>query len=849
MKSLIMLALFRFYAVDPRLCCDCDTFAFFERLTFEQLVSHSAHDVPYDCQVFVVLKQLYHNAGTKSNAFHPDKVVEVIGIMRNRRANAYSVSQLDTSRHFSASLVQFYFLCKRLVEVQEKSYALITFVPSTHPKYVSRDSRTLVYNHVDGVVQLDLDDVVSQFESSVRQGILTTLRCNEGSRSGKVSDSKAPVFHTGFTMSNCNEYNQCRATSLGHTRPSLITSYLKETSTKCKQEYGKAIAMLNWLMRDSPDSFKAETPKANATSHSDELRKEYYKYFEMDKLTSSSGPYAEYLRNTATTGLLNNHIDCHVDSLNDPTEGNSAVLCLSLCLPRQTVDHYLSPNVKSWLDKCSYLDYIPFCNLSYSRIVCRDYLTRHKEQMSMLAQCGDETRYLRRAIYDAVCDTDSDTNYASTFEKMKGLQTMDVTQCIDEFSDSQKVLHAKLASGFYKDVYKQCLESMGEGVIRNVKQVIGQMQEMGQTSNYSWYLDCKRHYGTRNAVQLCMDPMNTYQGPIISLRASYDVNRYISAIVDAYRDISTNMGPMTPKNGLAFSIFACVQSNSAQPVAELVRLLSKDNWSIKTHFRGNKYKGCLWSLIIDVCDTTKFKQIGSSRSPRYQISSGGEVFRFKRYSDTILKMFLTFKAGESDEKLFEKFLGSMRFLKNSIRNIGHVTALKLMQLSAIIGLLPLKVSTFACVEGGAPSKILRAVAPTSDPNTTFQNIYSDFRTMLGEKFTMSYLENMLCELQRELQATLQKKNYIPDDVKCLMTERGTSRKKGSNKEDNIFFYSHRGLEKCIGNLYRIIDKTDGVCELEVQSFEIDGNTHEVHKRKKLTVTSITDRALDDLYLY
>ena len=108
---------------------------------------------------------------------------------------------------------------------------------------------------------------------------------------------------------------------------------------------------------------------------------------------------------------------------------------------------------------------------------------------------------------------------------------------------------------------------------------------------------------------------------------------------------------------------------------------------------------------------------------------------------------------------------------------------------------------------------------------------------------------MLCELQRELQATLQKKNYIPDDVKCLMTERGTSRKKGSNKEDNIFFYSHRGLEKCIGNLYRIIDKTDGVCELEVQSFEIDGNTHEVHKRKKLTVTSITDRALDDLYLY
>ena len=99
-----------------------------------------------------------------------------------------------------------------------------------------------------------------------------------------------------------------------------------------------------------------------------------------------------------------------------------------------------------------------------------------------------------------------------------------------------------------------------------------------------------------------MDVTNTYQGPMICLRASYDVNRYISTIFDVYRDISTNMGPISnKKNCLAFSIFSCLQSNSAQTVAELVRLLSKNNWSIKKEFRGSKYKQRLFVASYHQC--------------------------------------------------------------------------------------------------------------------------------------------------------------------------------------------------------------------------------------------------------
>ena len=110
-------------------------------------------------------------------------------------------------------------------------------------------------------------------------------------------------------------------------------------------------------------------------------------------------------------------------------------------------------------------------------------------------------------------------------------------------------------------------------------------------------------------------------------------------------------------------------------------------------------------MAVNVATSYKFKSVGSSREQRFQISGQGRIFDFGRYCDGILRKFSEFDLiADNDEALFPKFCETMDYMREEVGNVGHITALKFMQLSSLIGLLPLRVSTFAEVKGGAPKK-------------------------------------------------------------------------------------------------------------------------------------------------
>lgn len=817
--------LFLSYTV-PSLGCSPSYVRYLSSLRLDELLELSASNVPFEKQVMLVLKQTQKS---KSNSGIVDvgKIVEVFACCRNKNMSGYCVSRLDICLHLSASFAQFYFICRRIFEAQQSKKATITYIPSSCYKYISPDSRTIVMNWVETDPNPDLLAVRNEFETCVKNGLLSCLKCNEKSRSGKSSNKNSPVLHTGFSTSNCGDYSTHRSTQLGHITPSLIRSYLEDANDSCRQSLGKGIAMQNYLFRESPDCFGISEEMVEPSPANLEMQREYSNFFALDKLECHGDQFANLIRNKANTCLINNHIDCHYDSLNDPSDGNSSLISLSIMLPRSEFENTLSESARKWLDYYGYNHIIPFCNLNYSRIVCRDAAVRPDYTLRAFANQEEPINLLKKAISDALADTKSLTNYACTYEIGLGLGFDCISRAMHEYSRSQRQLHRKLGQGTYRDVYKDCVHSMGENIIHNIKSVYSAFHANNKMSMYDWTNDCTDIRYRRNSIPLALDPSKTFQGPKVTMVAAYDINRYHSSNVDAFRDLMTNLGGMGRKNRLAFACFASIQSNSTLPVAELLRILAMNKWSIKSDFYGKKYNGSFWDMAVNVATLHKFKSVGSSREQRFQISGQGKIFDFGRYCDGMLRKFSEFDLlADNDEALFPKFCETMNYMREEVGNVGHIIALKFVQLSSLIGLLPLRVSTFAEVRGGAPEKILAMV--DGQPTQCFMELVNEFRELWGHRFTPAYLENLLCELYREMTNTVQcgKDDLVPNDVKCLHKVGGAFKKRASKKKDHFALYSHRGLKRCIPSLYRTVLDSSNRWKLEVQPLIFNAPFHD-----------------------
>ena len=326
------------------------------------------------------------------------------------------------------------------------------------------------------------------------------------------------------------------------------------------------------------------------------------------------------------------------------------------------------------------------------------------------------------------------------------------------------------------------------------------------------------------------------------------IQRYLSAFCDCYADIKANvLGDTggTPKNILAFCLFSTIQSNGSLFVAEVVRNMAMRNWSISQRF-SIQYKSSLWSMMIDIAKKVKLSTVGSCTKPRFQISIGNNILNFEKCCPGILHQFCSFKTSDSQKVSYDKFLCLLDYLKKNVKYIGHVTGLKFIQLSALLGLLPLKVATFAAVDSGGPGKLIRLCQDTNDPNRVFLKLHKDFERIWGPRFTMAYFENLLCELYRELSETVRKKKVV-GDLDILHKKGGRFCKIRSPLDDHIILHAHRGMKQCISNLFRIDINGSGNARLEMQVFKFDEHERKVTAIHKVQADSIAKIAVESYY--
>ena len=832
--------------------CDPSTYKKLSSMSLAQLLEDSCHDVPQPDQILMILKQTDHSPSSSSNLIDPINVTEIIGICQNPKMNAYLSSMLHISLHLTVSLIHFYFIARKVNEEQNGLKMIpsrITLVSDTTPVFKSANHDLIVWNVTDNVTHPMLHKIRTQYMKAFKDGLLLGMKPNEKKRTNAsdVGIKKSPVLHSGFTMSNATEYANNRKTHFGHTSPSLITTYTNELSHECRRSYAKAIAMSNAIFEESPACYKGN--KSSKTGAM--LLQKYHRCLGLDPDAKPDAKYCEYLRNTGTTAFFKSHVRRHRDKLNDPTFANSAVISVNIAIDAEA-NVPMTRETKEWLSHAGHTKTFPFCHVNYSRRVCTHVSKRYDIQLDLLDDKKHAFYYLRQAIYDAISDCDSISNHSKTFESGNGLTYEAISNAVLCFNKEQHRLHKLAENREIKQVYQPLFKTMGSSVMNLITVRTNQIVSKKALTPYTWVAQCK---GQRvipcHPMLPC--PKTTYQGPIVSLTAAYDPMRYLSLLLDAYADIKANVchgGEMSPKNKLAYAAFVSIQCNGSLVISEILRNLAKDNWSSAKQFKHQQFSQCLWSLLVDTEKKHTWSTLGSCTQPRFQISIGTHEFDFLRVESMILNRFSFLHDNDSNEVLYDKFVDLFSFLKKNVKHIGHVTGLKFLQLSALIGLLPLPIATFATVDSGGPGKLLKVFDGIQHPNTTFLRLHSEFKQIWGPRFTMAYFENLLCELWRELLCTIPKEKkrlMTPSDFSLLHKINDTFTKKSSPKEDHIVLYQHRGLRNCVSNLFRLHIGTGGKVTIEMKSFVTDTSTKRVSPSETVKFDSFDRMCVDSYY--
>ena len=324
------------------------------------------------------------------------------------------------------------------------------------------------------------------------------------------------------------------------------------------------------------------------------------------------------------------------------------------------------------------------------------------------------------------------------------------------------------------------------------------------------------------------------------------LKRYYSAIIDAYCDLTVNFSRLHERNRLAFVSFCTLQCNGTLPICEITRIIMK-NVDVFRVILEQEYNGCFWKLMIQIGTESNFKAVGTSTAPRCTHFTGGSVFPFDIHADFILDQFESFKRCKSDKELHDTMMKVQAAIENSVNGVGVVNSLPFLQLSALIGLIPLKVATFATVKEGGPSMILGMDDNNGNVKENFVKLHQEFSHIWGNQFTEAYLENTLCELNRTISRRCPPNH--PRSIDALFKESTYYSNKRSLKKDAIVMYSHRGLKRSLQSLFHIDVDKKGNPHLCMHGHEVDIKDMNVSIQEQLILSSLNDASIHSFYAY
>ena len=494
-----------------------------EKMSYEELVADDVSKVPFHEQVLVTFSQTVPRTNKE---IIPGNITEIICLQRNRRMQVYLQDGLHKNQHFSSTMVHVYFICASLYEhIDAKDDAdlpPITFVSASKKCFSSADRKLIVWNYVEGKCNEELEGVRDKVVESFESGFLSYFRYERSRRTITSDGSNVPVMHSGFSNSNAHQYKFCRSTQLGHTHPSLLTSYLAGTDFDCRRAIACALALANSLVDESPCAFKVD--EYAPSSYRKELRKEHHVYFGLDS-SDSDEVIKNFFKHEANSFMINHCIKLHHDDLNDVLPSMSGVVTTSICFDRKEEFFKDLPELNHYLDSIGYLEYMPYAQVSYSRKVCNDSSRRPDMMTEMIKNSTDGLSRIRRAVGEAVTETHGPSNYLNTYDKLNGLEFENILAAVNSYNNRQKMI-TKSVCVSKKDYYSDFKSRIGTVLQKEIEHATKQFNEL-QVLNprtvpqpFQWTFECFNVDG-ENCLAPFPDPLRTYQGPIILMTASY----------------------------------------------------------------------------------------------------------------------------------------------------------------------------------------------------------------------------------------------------------------------------------------------------------------------------------------
>ena len=297
----------------------------------------------------------------------------------------------------------------------------------------------------------------------------------------------------------------------------------------------------------------------------------------------------------------------------------------------------------------------------------------------------------------------------------------------------------------------------------------------------------------------------------------------------AYLDIHVNLIAMDVRSTIEYACFATLVCQGTTGMAEIHRQLMKNREYYQSIYYGTG--ASFFDYLKDRWDEfMPDKALGACSSNRFNYPNC--TTDWSRLSKKIYKLFMKFHRDSRTtsrkvlmNEMVSKISSILMFGKNENNHMifpgsGKFTTVLFLQLSSLLGLIPLYCSSFAEIvepKYGPGSLIRNAM---NDPkksavecNKELVEVQKKFYKIWGGLLTLALLENMFCELYRSFGASVE--NYLKQNpqtkaspgLEILFDEQYCVE---SNAKDIFFFDEARG---CMQNLFLVRSTGPGESEL------------------------------------
>ena len=303
--------------------------------------------------------------------------------------------------------------------------------------------------------------------------------------------------------------------------------------------------------------------------------------------------------------------------------------------------------------------------------------------------------------------------------------------------------------------------------------------------------------------------------------------RYLSAFVDCYICLSVNLFarfniPMTDFNALGFCIYCAVTSNGTTNIAECVRYITETIGTVVDFAKGAQSKVpygpvsaedlfCpinsvkvisngkpLYDFLFEFASSHNISGPGYCSDARHSSTSNGKQFNISRDGKHLLVLFKEASMESANCRTRSQKHLVWKQLHGAICNfpgIGPMCSLTLIQLSSMIGLLPLVFSKFASIDGDSAKR-----GPNKFINRCM-NVINCGKAMKNAQYSTELHQNVFMKLHNEVTAALAKSNGVK---MCAQSDL-----------ENILCELERCYQVCYGETYgpekkSNVSKTEGM---------------------------------------